>query len=62
MGGRWGGDIKGRRRADRHGRVWTPPRPPKPIVPLEARARAGALLAAAGAYILVVAGALLGFA
>lgn len=62
MAGRWGGDIKGRRRSSaqsRKKRDWQAPRvPPQPS--FQARLRAGGVvLAGAGSYFLCVAGALL---
>jgi hypothetical protein len=61
MGGRWGGNIKGRRRGtaqQRQPRIWAP-KPPKPAPRPDLAARGALLLSGAGAYLLLLAGALL---
>lgn len=61
MAGRWGGDIKGRRRGSsgKRRRDWQAPRAQPAEPRLEPRLRAGTMLAGVGVYLLVSGGALL---
>lgn len=61
MAGRWGGDIKGRRRGEggRRRREWQAPRTPPPPRMVDRLRAGGVVLAGAGFYLVALAGALL---
>lgn len=60
MSGRYGGDIKGKRRSGRRKRDWLAPRvAPRPTPRLPLQVRAGTLVAAYGMYLVTLAGTLL---
>lgn len=61
MAGRWGGDIKGRRRGSsgKRRRDWQAPRAQPAEPRLEPRLRAGTMLAGVGFYLVVSAAGLL---